>query len=190
MECSYFRIVELCAILGVLVFTPAYALAEANGRYTTENADTPLTDFMTTSAVRNIEAVESECFAREKVYQLDCLRQGLELVWRRLPYHGDYGPMRESIQRACAGIASAVGANADRAATRLDSGLNANARFPARRHYTPVRQDRLATTKASALQALSGLQASLERSARKSDLWARHYGRITVLIRQIAVHLP
>jgi hypothetical protein len=178
-------------VVAAVLSLPGAAVAEGNGGGDGgENADVPLTEFLTTSTVRNIQAVQAECSGRDKIYQLDCLRQGLELVWRRLPYHGDYGPMREAIQQASTAMARIIDANADTSTPRLDSGLNANSRFQARRHYTPILEDKLASASSATRQALGNLETSLDDLGQKSAIWDQNYSRIATLVRQIAAHLP
>lgn len=189
---DYFVKIVAATWIAAFLSLPGMAIAEGNGGGGDgiDNADVPLTEFVTTSTARNIQAVQAECSARDNIYQLDCLRQGLELVWRRLPYHGDYGPMREAIQRASADMSGIINANADTNTPRLDSGLNANSRFQARRHYTPILKDKLASASAATRQALGKLETSLDSLGEKSAIWNQNYSRIAALIRQIAAHLP
>lgn len=178
----------LTAVAVVVMWLPGIALADHETG--SDGADVTLNDVQTSGAVRNLQAFQVECFQRPAIYQIDCLRQGLELTWRQLPYHGDYGPMRDAIQQASNALGRIVDANADRQTPRLDSGLNANPRFQARRHYTPVLKGTLSSVGSDARKALGDLQAALGRTGQTSDLWDRNYSRVSAAIRPIAGRLP
>jgi hypothetical protein len=148
--------------------------------------DEPESELMTTSTVRNVQSVETECLHRAPVYRTDCLRQGLELVWRRLPYHGDYGRMRAAIQESTSAIAAVVDANADRAAPRLDSGLSSNPRFQARRHYTAILSGRLEIAQSTARQALAQLGDNLDHIDAGSGEVSSSYAAVAKAFREAA----
>jgi hypothetical protein len=178
----------LTVVAVVALSMPGVALADHETG--SDSTDVTLNDLQTSSVVRNIQSVQAECFQRDAIYQIDCLRQGLELSWRRLPYHGDYGPMRDAIQQASVALGRIVDADADKATPRLDSGLNANPRFQARRHYTPVLKGTLSSAGSDARKALGDLQAALGRASQTSDLWNQNYSRVSAAIRPIAGRLP
>jgi hypothetical protein len=185
------RLGRLRSILAAIAVTamslPGVALADHETG--SDNADVPLTDLQTSSAVYNIHAVRRECLQRDAIYQIDCVRQGLELSWRQLPYHGDYGAMRDAIQQASTALERIVEANADRQTSRFDSGLNANSRFQARRHYTPVLKDKLSSAVSDAQKALGNLQSALGHAGQTSDRWNQNYSRVATAIKQIATRL-
>src|ERR1700761_4448232 len=106
------RLVRLRSILAAVAVAalslPTAALADHE--VSSDDAAVQLNDVQTSGAVRNLQAFQVECFQRPAIYQIDCLRQGLELTWRQLPYHGDYGPMRDAIQQGSTALGRIVDA--------------------------------------------------------------------------------
>ncbi len=98
--------------------------------------------------------------------------------------------MREAIQQSSTALGRIVDADSDRETPRLDSGLNANPRFQARRHYTALLKDKLTSAGSDARQALGNLQNLLDHAGQPPDLWNQNYSRVTAAIKQIAVRLP
>lgn len=137
--------------------------------------DVAVSDLQTTGTVSNIQSVRSECSRYAPVYRPDCLRQGLELIWRQLPFHGDYQPMRSALSQASKDIGRIVTANVDSNTPRLDSGLNANPRFKARRRYTAVAQTNIGQTAAEIDKRIETLDSGLHVG---TDAIDAHYRRV------------
>lgn len=180
---------SLVIIVAVGFMSPLIASAQSGGSSGGGGqsvTNEPASELMTTSTIHNVQSVETECLHRPPVYQIDCLRQGLELVWRRLPYHGDYGLMRTAIQNSTASIAAVVDANADRQSPRLDSGLASNPRFQARRHYTAILSEKLETVHSAARQTLSRLGDALDHLDVGSGELSSSYAAVAGALRETA----
>jgi hypothetical protein len=148
--------------------------------------DVTLNDFATGSLVRDIASVRSECLDAERVYRLDCLRQGLDQVSRRTPYHGEYARMREVLRNGASAIAPIVDANADASRQRLEVRPGTNPRFKSRRRYTAITTARYDTIKAEAFRTLDATQANLLEIGNRSANWNKAYTTMAVAVASLA----
>lgn len=180
-----FGAVMRLAVVTLLTFGSA-AHASDDNAVESERQDATLSDLMTGSAERNLQSVATECARYDRGYRPDCLRQGLALTWRNLPYHGDYGPMRTAMQQTEGAISQAVAKAADRTVPRLDSKLEANPRFKARRFYTAVGAASLAAVSGQMRTAFDRLQTSLDDLGAQKPGSAAHYTRIKAAIAALA----
>ncbi|WPE20219.1 hypothetical protein [Shinella zoogloeoides] len=153
--------------------------------------DTPTpTDYLTRSIVRNINAASAECAAYEPVYRIDCLRQRLLDIARRIPKGKAYDEARQIVQRAAGRLGRIQAANLDAKAPRMRS--RGNARMKETKTYTAVRKRNLEKAMEAARQVIEEAQTQLLRASENSEKRASHYrdiaaavGSTKVLLRSI-----
>ncbi len=148
--------------------------------------DMTLNDFATQGIVRDLASVRLECLKAERVYRLDCLRQGLEQASRRTPYHGEYGPMREILRAGSAAVGPLIADNTDVSRERLEVKPGTNPRFKSRRYYTPVAAGRQDDVKAEAFKALDATQSSLLEAGKRSPAWNKAYTTVAIAVASLA----
>ena len=144
--------------------------------------DVALNDFMTNSIVRDLGSIRAECVETTQPYRLDCIRQGIELTARRTPYHGAYGPMRETLRDSGIALSKLVAAGADKLIERREVEPDTNPRFKARRWYTPISSKTKRDTTAAAFNWLEATQAKLLELASKGPDWNRPYTAVAVAL--------
>lgn len=153
--------------------------------------DTPTpTDYLTRSIVKNINAASAECAAYDPVYRIDCLRQRLLDIARRIPKGKAYDEARQIVQRAAGRLGRIQAANLDAKAPRMRS--RGNARMKETKTYTAVRKRNLERAMEAARQVIEEAQTQLLRASENSEKRASHYrdiaaavGSTKVLLRSI-----
>jgi hypothetical protein len=176
------KLILACAV--ILVMAP-----DVHGRDDAQSRlvyDVTLNDFVTRGLLRDIESIRSECFAADRIYRLDCLRQGLDQVSRRTPYHGEYGAMRNALRSGSAAVAPVIDSNTDDSLKRLEVKPGTNPRFKSRRYYTPVAAGRFDDAKAEAFKALDGTQSNLLEIGKRSATWNKTYTTIAIAVASLA----
>ncbi|MEV4610779.1 hypothetical protein MRBLMR1_005917 [Neorhizobium sp. LMR1-1-1.1] len=177
------------ALCGVLAATGAQSEGGQGGeRGGTETSEYDLTfnDLVTGSVSRDLDAVRVECMAAARVYRLDCVRQGIDLTSRRIPFHGEYGQIREALRESEASFADIVDLNADRTQERMVVPPGTNPRFKARRYYTPVAQSGLDRAKTQALGSLDQTEARLLKTGDATGNATKTYAAVSSALAALA----
>jgi hypothetical protein len=179
--------IVMASVQSLSITPPVHAQdARAEGRDGASDYDQSLNDLVTQSIVRDLASVRSECMAASPVYRLDCIRQGLELTSRRIPYHGDYGPMREALRSGAGSVAPIINAHADGDQDRLEVKPGANPRFKTRRYYAATKADSHDATRADAFQALDANQSRLLELGKRSPDWNKAYTTVAIAVASLA----
>lgn len=139
-----------------------------------------VSDYVTQSIVSDIRAVRLECDHYEPGYRLDCLKQGFDLVARRIPRSGAYAPVRTIIEQASRDLGRIVAANADHNQALQPS--TGNPRFKARRRFTAIRQDTLKSAFKQAEAVIREAETQLLRSTENSEKRAIHFQQVSAAI--------
>jgi len=132
-----FRLTILGALL-ILVLVPVDTEAQSAHAIAADEPGVPLSDDLTAEIVENIRAVRSECATVPARYWLDCLRLGLDLTSRKIPFHGVYGPARLAMQRGATSLARIVVRFSDKGSPRLEMAPGSNPRFASRRYFAAL----------------------------------------------------
>jgi hypothetical protein len=151
--------------------------------------DATLNTVVTQAIQRDLSSIRSECAQAARVYRPDCVRQGLELTSRRIPFHGEYSVMRQALRQAAAGIAPAVSAHKDASLDRLEVDPDTNVRFRTRRYYTPVVARDLKDVTERSFAILQTCEAILLKSADRSTLWNKTYTAISISVSSLSTVL-
>lgn len=139
-----------------------------------------VSSYETAAITNNISAVRNECAKYDPRYRIDCLRQGLTEVARRIPERGDYSDARRIIAQTAAKLGEVQNKYADNAAPEQTS--EGNARFPAKRTYKAVKQEKLAVAMEEATKIIEEAETQLLRAAENSEKRSAHYQEIAAAI--------
>lgn len=139
-----------------------------------------VSSYETAAITNNISAVRNECAKYDPRYRIDCLRQGLTEVARRIPERGDYSDTRRIIAQTAAKLGEVQNKYADNAAPEQTS--EGNARFPAKRTYKAVKQEKLAVAMEEATKIIEEAETQLLRAAENSEKRSAHYQEIAAAI--------
>lgn len=139
-----------------------------------------VSSYETASITNNISAVRNECAKYDPRFRIDCLRQGLTEVARRIPERGDYSDTRRIIAQAAAKLGEVQNKYGDNAAP--EQSTEGNARFPAKRTYKAIKQEKLAVAMQEATKIIEEAETQLLRAAENSDKRAAHYQEIAAAI--------
>jgi hypothetical protein len=148
--------------------------------------DLSLNASVTQAILRDFDSIRGECARADRVYRPDCIRQGLELTSRRIPYHGDYGAMRQILRQASMEVASIVSAKRDPARDRLEIDPDTNPRFRSRRYYSPVLPAELTKVRDRVFTALDACQAQLLKMADRSTDWNKNYTSVSIGVSRLS----
>ncbi len=148
-----------------------------------------LTPPATGAVTHNIDSVTNECARYDPVYRIDCVRQGLNNLAKRIPANGDYGRARSLIMRASGKLGSIVQRNADNQAPKLETAPGANPRFRAKRRYTAIKKANLGMAMQQANAVMEELQTELLRASENSEKRRQHYQRIAAAVGSLKVLL-
>jgi hypothetical protein len=140
--------------------------------------DLSLNELVTQSLVRDLQSMRTECLAAAAAYRLDCLRQGLELTSRRVPFHGEYGPIRIVFQSAAAALGSLITSSANSNLNRQVVPPDTNPRFKTRRYYTAVADYNDIKTKAYVI--LDQKQSQILKLATRSPAANKNFTAIAI----------
>ncbi|SFB50932.1 hypothetical protein SAMN03159496_04479 [Rhizobium sp. NFR07] len=184
-------IVRYALAVVTLALSTASVLAQAPSfneeRSSGETAyDMTLNPVVTQAVLRDFDAIRAECAKSDQIYRPDCIRQGLELTSRRIPFHGDYGAMRQTLRQTSMEIASEVSSKKDPNRDRLEIDPDTNVRFRSRRYYTPVKISEMTTVKTRVSAALDACQSRLLKLADRSTSWNKNYTVVAVGVSRLS----
>lgn len=151
--------------------------------------DLTLNASVTQAILRDFDSIRAECARADRVYRPDCVRQGLELTSRRIPYHGDYGAMRQVLRQTSMEIAALVSQRRDPARDRLEIDPDTNPRFRSRRYYTPVLSGELTGARERIFTALDVCQGELLKMADQSSIWNKNYTAVAMGVSRLSAVL-
>ena len=142
-------------------------------------ASTP-SDLVTQSIVKNFGAVRGECARYDPVYCIDCVRQRLRDIARRIPQGPAYAEARQIINRAVDRLGVIQAANLDHAEPRQRS--FGNARLKETKNYSAVKRQNLERAMEQARQVIDEAATQLLRAAENSGKRASHYQKIAAAV--------
>ena len=137
------------------------------------------TDYITQSIVKNIGSAKAECGRYDPVYRIDCLRQRLLDIARRIPQGHAYGEARQIIARASDRLGQIQARSIDPGKRQRSRG---NARLKERKAYGAVKREKLRKAMAEARQVIEEAQTQLLRASENSDKRASHYRQIAAAV--------
>ena len=138
------------------------------------------TDYLTAAIVRNIDGARAECGRYDPVYRIDCLRQRLADIARRIPAGPAYSEARQIIGQASRQLGRIQAGITDHKAPRQRS--RANPRLREAKVYAAARRDTLNTAMAQARQVIAEAETKLLRAAENSEKRAGHYQKIAAAL--------
>lgn len=177
----------LFALAAILAFTVNAWCDEGHREGSSEGTsdyDLSLNELVTQSLVRDLQSMRTECLAAAAAYRLDCLRQGLELTSRRVPFHGEYGPIRTMLQSAAAALGPIITSNSDLISDRQVVPPDTNPRFKTRRYYAAVTGYNEIKSKAYVL--LDQKHAQIMQLANRSPDENKHFTTIATAFAALA----
>ena len=145
----------------------------------TEGAATP-SDFVTSSIVGNLSAARAECASYNPIYRIDCLRQRLLDIARRIPRGPAYAEARQIIGRAASQLGSIQAANADAGMPKQRS--RRNQRLREAKVYTAVKREKLKQAMQQAGRVIEEAQTQLLRAGENSEKRSSHYQKIAAAV--------
>jgi hypothetical protein len=137
---------------------------------------------VTRTIERNMESIVRECGDYDPVYRIDCLKQGIDLMIRRIPPGGGYSRIISILNRASARLGSVVDTYADADAPRLVPEKRANPNFLKRRSYRAVKRQQLKQALARAVAIIREAETQLLRSSENSARRLSHYQTIATSV--------
>lgn len=180
------KLVSILLASALSLWQPMGAFGQTTGPSSHDRSgsavDTVASTSDTAAIVRNIDSVRNECGRYDPVYRIDCLRQGLNNVAKRIPAGGDYARARSLIQRASGKLNGIVRQHADSSAPKIESEPGANRRFPAKRRYTAVKKTELKVAMQKANAVIDELRTELLRSSENSEKRLQHYQQVATAI--------
>lgn len=154
-------------------------LADGGGSAISAGMDVP-TSYVTNSIVKNINAARVECGSYEPIYRIDCLRQRLAEITRKIPRGPAYSEARQIVGRAASQLGRIQAGIADQKAPRKRS--RGNARLKAAHVYTADRRDKLNKAMEQARQVIAEAETQLLRAGENSEKRAGHYQQIAAAL--------
>jgi hypothetical protein len=131
---------------------------------------------------RNMAAIVRECGDYDPVYRIDCLKQGIDLMIRRIPPGGGYSRIIGILNTTSARLGNIVDTYVDPMAPRLVPDKNANPNFLKRRSYRAVKRQKLKQALAQAVNVIREAETQLLRSSENSALRLSHYQTIATSV--------
>jgi hypothetical protein len=181
---SRMTVAVLATTLTLVPVSPGYSQSTPSTVHgSPSDNDTPASsasNLATNAIVQDINAVRNECAGLEPVYRIDCLRQGLRQVVRRMPTSGDYKDARQILSRTVSQLNSIQGSNIDSASPRKRS--RGNARFKAAKTFTAIKRQNLDKAMAQAQAVIQEAETRLLRSSENSQKRSTHYQKIATAI--------
>lgn len=159
---------------------PSGGTASQGASTDSNKQSTSVTDYRTNAIVQDISSVRNECARLEPEYRIDCLRQGLKEVVRRMPQGGDYREARAAVARAVGKLSAIHGANIDGKAPRKRS--RGNSRFKVVKTYAAIKRQNLNKAMEQARKVIKEAETTLLRSAENSEKRSSHYQKIAAAI--------
>lgn len=145
------------------------------------------TDYLTSSIVKNIDGARAECGSYDPVYRIDCLRQRLADIARRIPAGPAYSEARQIISRASSKLGRIQAGVVDRKAPTKRS--RANPRLKQAKIYAAAKREKLGKAMEQARQVIEEAETQLLRAAENSDKRAGHYQKIAAALESTKVLL-
>lgn len=137
-------------------------------------------DYLTQSITRNLDAAKAECGRYDPVYRIDCLRQRLLDIARRIPQGPAYREARQIVARASDRLGRIQARHADAAKPRQRS--RGNARLKERKAYAAIKRQNLNKAMAEARQVIEEAETQLLRASENSEKRASHYRQIAAAV--------
>lgn len=151
----------------------------SGGSSSTTSTSTP-TDYLTNSIVKNIGAARAECGSYDPIYRIDCLRQRLLDIARRIPAGPAYSRARQIVATAANRLGRIQASNNDHAAPRQRS--RRNTRLREAKVYTAIKRQNLKKAMEQARQVIEEAQTQLLRASENSEKRASHYRQIAAAV--------
>lgn len=152
----------------------------ASGTAGTSTSTATPTSYLTNSITRNIDAARAECASYDPVYRIDCLRQRLLDIARRIPRGPAYDDARRIISQAAGKLGRIQAGNIDRRAPRQRS--RGNARLKESKTYVAIKRENLNKAMEQARQVIQEAETQLLRAAENSEKRANHYQQIAAAV--------
>lgn len=138
------------------------------------------TDFLTRAIIKNVNAASAECAAYDPVYRIDCLRQRLLDIARRIPQGPAYREARQIVSRASGRLGNIQARYNDGKVQRQRS--RGNARLKESKAYAAVKRESLNKALAEARQVIAEAETQLLRASENSEKRASHYRQIATAV--------
>lgn len=186
MRLHPFGIVFLAATLGLAGVQDAYSQTAGRGNTVTreggsdDSGTSKPTDFVTTSIVKNIGAVRAECASYEPIYRIDCVRQRLLDIARRMPKGPAYSEARQIVSRAADQLGRIHASNIDRRVPTQRS--RRNTRLKEAKIYAAIKRQNLNRAMEQARQVIAEAETQLLRAGENSEKRASHYQQIAAAV--------
>ncbi|MEW9615250.1 hypothetical protein AB3G45_15610 [Shinella sp. S4-D37] len=145
----------------------------------TEGETTP-SDFVTNAIIANLAAARSECGSYDRVYRIDCLRQRMLDIARRIPQGPAYAQARQIVGRAASRLGTIQSANADTRVKKQRS--RRNARLREAKVYTAIKQEKLNQAMQQASRVIEEATTQLLRAGENSEKRSAHYQKIAAAV--------
>jgi hypothetical protein len=144
-----------------------------------EGATVP-SDFVTNAIIANLAAARSECGSYDRVYRIDCLRQRMLDIARRIPQGAAYAQARQIVGRAASQLGSIQSANADTRVKKQRS--RRNARLREAKVYTAIKREKLNQAMQQASRVIEEATTQLLRAGENSEKRSAHYRKIAAAV--------
>lgn len=153
--------------------------SQRSGNSQMEGAAAP-SDFVTNAIIANLAAARSECGSYDRVYRIDCLRQRMLDIARRIPQGAAYAQARQIVGRAASQLGSIQSANADTRVKKQRS--RRNARLREAKVYTAIKREKLNQAMQQASRVIEEATTQLLRAGENSEKRSAHYRKIAAAV--------
>ena len=153
--------------------------SQRSGNSQVEGAATP-SNFVTSAIIANLAAARSECGSYDRIYRIDCLRQRMLDITRRIPQGPAYAQARQIIGRAANQLGSIQSANADTRVKKQRS--RRNARLREAKVYTAIKREKLNQAMQQASRIIEEATTQLLRAGENSEKRSAHYQKIAAAV--------
>ena len=153
--------------------------SQRSGNSQVEGAATP-SNFVTSAIIANLAAARSECGSYDRIYRIDCLRQRMLDISRRIPQGPAYAQARQIIGRAANQLGSIQSANADTRVKKQRS--RRNARLREAKVYTAIKREKLNQAMQQASRIIEEATTQLLRAGENSEKRSAHYQKIAAAV--------
>jgi hypothetical protein len=136
--------------------------------------------FITNSIVGNLAAARAECGSYDPVYRIDCLRQRLLDIARRIPQGAAYAQARQIIGRAAGQLNTIQFSNADTRVPKQRS--RRNPRLREAKVYTAIKREKLNQAMQQARRVIEEATTQLLRAGENSDKRSAPYQKIAAAV--------
>lgn len=177
----------LAAALALTGIQDAYSqTTNPRATTTTDGSGTDLvgttrpSDLVTGSIRSNLRSVNAECGRYDPIYRIDCLRQRLLDIARRIPQGPAYSEARRIIARASDKLGVIQARNIDTGKPRQRS--RGNARLKESKVYSAIKRENLNKAMEQARQVIEEAETLLLRASENSEKRASHYRQIAAAV--------